>query len=229
MENIVQSPVFGVFLTVATYFLAGELYKRYRYIFLNPVLISTVFIIFFLSITDIDFETYNQGGSLLSFFLGPSIVALGVFLYEKFEEIKKNVIPFLFAVAAGGLMSMLSMIFILMLFNVPGLVVRSLVSKSVTAPIAVEITRIIGGYPEITAGIVIAVGIFGNAFGPALLKFMGIKSKAALGAALGTASHGIGTARALEEGKSPGVYSGLAMCINGIITAVSAPYLIELL
>src|SRR5690606_38185655 len=117
------------------------------------------------------------------------------------------------AVALGGLMSIASVILILLAFNVPWDMVLSLATKSVTTPIAIEVSQIIGGIPEITAGIVILTGIFGNAFGPELLKFLGITSNSAIGAALGTAAHGIGTARALEESKLTGVYSGLAMCV----------------
>ena len=113
---------------------------------------------------------------------------------------------------------------IAILINAPEVIIRSLASKSVTTPIAIEITRITGGIPSITAGVVIAVGIFGNAFGPSILKLTGIKSKSAMGTALGTAAHGIGTARALEEGKLTGAYSGMAMCINGLVTAVVTPW-----
>ena len=93
---------------------------------------------------------------------------------------------------------------------------------------AVEISEIVGGIPSITAGVVIAVGIFGNAFGPFILKTVNIKSKAAIGAALGTAAHGIGTARALEDGELTGAYSGLALCVNGVLTSVITPLIINL-
>src|SRR5690554_3397728 len=152
---------------------------------------------------------------------------MGVFFYEKYEEIKNNFIPFFIAVAVGGLMSMVSVVLFLLIFNAPGDIVRSLVSKSITTPIAVEVSYIIGGIPPITAGIVILVGILGNALGPEVLRFLGITSNSAIGAALGTAAHGIGTARALEEGKLTGVYSGLAMCVNGILTAIVIPYVIN--
>jgi putative effector of murein hydrolase len=104
---------------------------------------------------------------------------------------------------------------------------RSLAPKSVTTPIAIEIAKSVGGVPSITAGIVIAVGIFGNAFGIYILRFLGITSKTAIGTALGTASHGIGTARALEESELSGVYSGLALCVNGLVTAIVTPLVID--
>lgn len=229
MQQFFQLPVFGVFITLIAYFLAVKLRKRWNYILLNPVLIAITGIIIFLLIFQIDFESYNAGGEYISFFLGPSVVALGVFFYEKYEEVKQNLKIFVFAVLTGGITGILSVIILLLLLQAPEVIIRSLAAKSVTTPIAIEVTRLVDGIPEITAGIVIAVGIFGNAFGPFILKKSGIKSKIAIGTALGTAAHGIGTARAFEEGKIQGVYSGLAMCLNGIITALLAPYLIELI
>ena len=147
--------------------------------------------------------------------------------YEKFGEIRHNLIPFFISVLSGGIIAIFSVAVIAVFLHAPDIITRSLVSKSVTTPIAIEVTEILKGIPSITAGVVIAVGIFGNAFGPAILKFLGIKSKNALGTALGTAAHGIGTARALEEGKLTGAYSGMAMCVNGILTAFAAPYVTE--
>lgn len=229
MQQFFQLPVFGVFITLIAYFLAVKLRKRWNYILLNPVLIAIAGIICFLLIFRIDFETYNVGGKYISFFLGPSVVALGVFFYEKYEEVKQNLKIFILAVLAGGITGVLSVTGFLLLLKAPEVITRSLAAKSVTTPIAIEITRLLNGIPEITAGIVIAVGIFGNAFGPFILKKSGIKSKIAIGTALGTAAHGIGTARAFEEGETQGVYSGLAMCLNGIITALITPFFIELI
>ena len=179
-----------------------------------------------LVLVDINFDTYNNGAKYLSFFLSPTIVALGVLFYEKYEQIKSNLKPFLTAVAIGGSISIITVTVLSILLNAPEIITRSLAAKSVTTPIAIEITKIIQGIPSITAGVVIAVGIFGNAFGVEILKFLGIKSLTAIGTALGTASHGIGTARAIEIDKLAGAYSGLAMCVNGLITAVITPYIV---
>lgn len=229
MREFIQLPVFGVFITLIAYFLAIRIRRKWNYLLFNPVLLAITGLILFLLAFQIDFEDYNRGGKFISFFLGPSVVALGVFFYEKYEEVKHNLKIFLLAVALGGISGIVSVVLFLLLLKAPVEVVNSLVAKSVTTPIAIEISRLLNGIPEITAGIVIAVGIFGNAFGPYILKIAGIKSKIAIGAALGTAAHGIGTARAFEEGKLPGVYSGLAMCLNGIITALLAPYLTALI
>ena len=228
MQEFFQLPIFGVFISIVAFAGARGLQKKFNYALLTPVLVAIVFIICFLLIFNINFEAYNRGGKFISFFLGPSVVALGVFFYEKYEEVQQNLKVFLLSVAVGGISGILSVIIFLLLLKVPNFIIESLAAKSVTTPIAIEITKLTGGIPEITAGIVIVVGIFGNAFGPFILKKLGIKSKIAIGTALGTAAHGIGTARAFEESNLAGVYSGLAMCVNGIITALITPYLLQL-
>lgn len=226
MIEFFKLPIFGVFITLFAFFVAQALRAKIKFVLFNPVLIAITLIILCLVVFDISFTHYNEGGKFLSFFLGPSIVALGVLFFEKYELIKHNIFPFLLAVCIGGIISIVSVSLIAIWMNAPDIVIRSIVSKSVTTPIAIEITKITNGIPSITAGVVIAVGIFGNAFGPAFLKGLGIKSKTALGAALGTAAHGIGTARALEEGHLTGAYSGLAMCVNGLITTLVSPYFV---
>lgn len=227
MNAFLSLPVVWVCITLVVYFLAQQLYNKLKLALTTPILTTVVILILLLVLFNIEFEIYNAGGKFISFFLGPSVVALGVLFYEKYSEIKNNIKPFLIAVTVGGLTSIFSVVLILTLLHAPDYLLRSLVQKSVTTPIAIEIAKSVSGIPEITAGVVIAVGIFGNAFGVYILKFLGIKSNSAIGSALGTASHGIGTARALEESELSGVYSGLALCVNGILTAILAPFIIN--
>lgn len=227
METIFELPLFGVFISMAAFVFATMLYERFRKVMLNPILISVVLIIALLQILNIEYEQYNIGGQYLTFFLGPSVVALGVLFYEKYIIIKKNFLPFFLAVLAGGLMSLVSVLIICIILTTPELITRSLVLKSITTPIAIEVSQVIGGLPYLTAGIVVSVGIFGNAFGADILRFLGIKSPSAIGTALGTASHGIGTARAIQISDLAGAYSGLAMCLNGILTSFLAPVVVE--
>ncbi|WBL25291.1 LrgB family protein [Zunongwangia sp. HGR-M22] len=227
MKPFLLQPIFGVTLTLIAYFFSGIVRRKFNFVIFNRVFISVLIIVAVLFVFNIDFETYNKGGKYISFFLGPSVVALGVFLYEKLEEVKRDLKVFLLSVFVGGIAGIFSVLAILILWNTPEILSRSLVAKSVTTPIAIEIVKVTGGLPEITAGIVIATGILGNAIGPYFLKITGIKNKKAIGSALGTAAHGIGTAKAFEINQSAGTYSGLAMCINGIITALLAPYILE--
>ncbi len=227
--RIILLSLFAVFLTIGIFRLSTLVKKKWNFALLNPVLISIILIIVVLKLIGLDFKDYNHGGKILSFFLGPSIVALGVFFFEKYEEVKKNMIPFLTSIFLGGVSGILSVTLILLIFKVPLLIMNSLAAKSVTTPIAIEVTKTLGGVPAITAGIVIAVGVFGNAIGPGFLRLLGINSQTAIGTALGTAAHGIGTARAMEMDKLAGVYSGLAMCVNGVITAIFAPLILDLI
>ncbi|MCM4169361.1 Inner membrane protein YohK [Arenibacter antarcticus] len=228
MSEIYLQPLFGIFITLLAFQLSKLIGRRWKFVLFNPVLLSVVSIICFLVIFEIDFEAYNIGGQYLGFLLGPTVVALGVLFYEKYEQIKANMLPFVSAVVIGGTISIISVCAIALVLGASEPIIRSIAPKSVTTPIALEIAKIIGGVPYISAGIVIAVGIFGNAFGPAILRSMGINNKNAIGAALGTAAHGIGTARALDEGKLPGAYAGLAMCVNGLLTALITPYIVNL-
>ncbi|GGW40725.1 LrgB family protein [Arenibacter certesii] len=228
MSEIYQLPLFGILITLLAFHFSKKIGSKWKFVLFNPVLLSVISIICFLVVFEIEFEAYNVGGQYLGFLLGPTVVALGVLFYEKYEQIKENIIPFVSAVIIGGTMSIISVCSLAIILGASEPIVRSIAPKSVTTPIALEIANTIGGVPYIAAGIVIAVGIFGNAFGPAILRVLGIKSKNAIGAALGTAAHGIGTARALDEGKLPGAYGGLAMCINGLLTAIITPYLVNL-
>ena len=226
MTEFFKLPIFGIIITLIAFFSAIALRKKINFVLFNPVLVASALIILFLVVFDVSFTDYNQGGKYLSFFLGPAIVALGVLFFEKYQLIKHNVYPFLLAVCCGGIISILSVALITVLMNAPDVIIRSIIPLSVTTPIAIEIAQITQGIPSITAGVVISVGIFGNTFGPAFLKAVGIKSENAMGTALGTAAHGIGTARAIEKGHLPGAYSGLAMCVNGILTTLIAPYVV---
>lgn len=226
MTAFYNLPVFGIVITLVAFFAARALRTKIKFVLFNPVLIAITLIILFLVVFEVSFTDYNKGGRYLTFFLGPSIVALGVLFFEKYQLIKHNIYPFLLAVCCGGIMSILSVSLLTIFMNAPEVVIKSIVSLSVTTPIAIEITKITEGIPSLTAGVVIAVGVFGNAFGPGFLKLIGIKSETAMGTALGTAAHGIGTARALEVGHLSGAYSGLAMCVNGILTTLIAPYVI---
>lgn len=227
MKVFFEQPIFGVTLTLLAYYLSGLLKRRFNYILFNRILVSVVMIILVLLALEIDFNQYNIGGKYISFFLGPSVVALGVFLFEKLQQLKQDIKPFMISVILGGLFGMLAVLGSLYLWNSPEILAKSLIAKSVTTPIAIEITKVTEGLPEITAGIVIITGILGNAIGAPFLRKLGVTNPLAIGTALGTSAHGIGTARAFEISTSAGVYSGLAMCFNGLLTALLAPYILQ--
>lgn len=225
MSDLIASPLFGIALTLVVYRLAELLYKRTRFILFNPVAVSIVTIILLLIICDIPFQSYNNGGRMILFLLGPSVVALAVPLYQRRQEILKRKLPILLGILAGALASIVSAAGITWMLGGSHEVVLSLVPKSVTTPIAIGITEKIGGIVPLTAALVVLTGCLGAICGPEFCRLIGIRSKAAMGLAVGTASHGIGTARLLGEDRFAGAISGLAIGLNGLATALLVPLL----
>lgn len=212
-----------ILLTLAAFVLSLYLYKKTKLKILHPLLPSVILIIAILNICDIDYDKYNNGVFIIDFMLGPSVVALGLGLYEQRQHIKQNWLSMLTAIIVGSVVGVISIAGIALLMN-PGMeLTMTLFPKSVTSPIAIDISRELGGIPSLSAVIVIAVGIFGGLVGPFVLKALGITSKVAKGLALGTSSHGIGTAVAIEMGAVEGAISGLAIGLMGLATAIVAP------
>lgn len=223
LTEIVSSKTFGAAVTVSVFLLAQRLHRRYPSPITHPLLISSLGIILLLEVLGIEYSRYNHGGELISFLLGPATVALALPLYRRTEEIRRRVVMILTSVGAGAAAAMVVAAGVVRLLGGGPRLVLSMIPKSVTTPIAVEISAIIGGEGALTGVFVVLTGILGAVFGPELLRACGIKDEKAMGLALGTASHGIGTGRALKEGETIGAYSGLAMGLAGVITAILAP------
>lgn len=228
MTAVLNSRIFWVTLTLVIFFGAQFLYKKTKFFLLNPVLITLITLIFLLKISNTSYETYFNGGQLISFFLAPAVVALGVPLYLELEQIKKNRFSILLAIFCGSLVGIVSVIGIAYILGASKEVIISLAPKSVTTPIAMEVSRIIGGIPSLTAAIVVIVGIIGSVFGFPFMKLCRIKSPKAAGLAMGTAAHGLGTARAAEKGTTQAAYSGIALCLTGLFTALMTPFIMKL-
>lgn len=199
------------------------LYKRTRIALLHPVLISIGIIILILELLNIDYSTFKKGSHLIDFMLGPSVVALGLLLFEQYEHIRKNVVAITTAVFVGSFIGIISVMAIAKALGADHAIVASLQPKSVTTPIAIEIASKNGGNVSIAAIVVVIVGIFGGITGPFVLNKLGITSKLARGLALGSAAHGLGTARAMELGAIEGAISGLAIGLMGFATAILIP------
>ena len=230
MENIQESlkllfsgEAFMLSLVMGTYLLGIYLYKRLKFSLLQPLLISVVLIILFLKLTGIEYATFHTQTRFLNFMLGPSVVALGYVLYEQIRYVKGNVISILTAVFTGSIVGIASVIFVAKLFGADRILLISLAPKSVTAPIAMSIAENTGGIPELAVVFVVICGMFGGLAGPLILRKIGVKSKIAKGLAMGSASHALGTVRAMEMGAAEGAISGLAIGIMGIMTALLIP------
>ncbi len=218
------SPLLALTLTLVAYQVGFWIYRRAGFNpLLNPVLIAVVLLVSLLLVTDTQYSVYFEGAQFVHFMLGPATVALALPLYRQLERVRRSSIAILASLLAGSLTAAISAVGIAALFGASKETLVSLAPKSVTAPVAMGISEQLGGLPSLTAVLVILTGITGAALGPLLLNLMGIKDMAARGLAIGTASHGIGTARALQVSELAGAFSGLAMGLNALATAILLP------
>jgi len=224
MQSLVTTDVFLLCLVMGTFLLGILIYKKTKITLLQPLLISIIIIIPFLKLTGIEYKTFFEHTKLLNFMLGPSVVALGYVLYEQIEQIKGNVLSMLVAVLSGSVVGIVTVVLIAKLFGADKVLLASLAPKSVTTPIAISLAEQSGGAPSLAVAFVVICGVFGGVVGPIVLRKIGIKSKFASGLAMGSASHALGTARAMEMGAVEGAISGLAIGVMGIITSLLIPF-----
>ncbi len=226
MRSLLEEPIFGIVLTLAAWQAANILRQRTSSALANPVLLSAAGIVLLLMAADIPYATYNAGAQYISFLLGPAVVALAVPLYRYRDVLRRHGAALAGSVIAGGLVGIIAAAGMAALLGATGETVRSLAPKSVTTPIAIGIAGETGGLPSLTAAIVILTGMLGAVLGPPFLDALGVRSAFARGLALGTASHGIGTARAFEESEQTGALSSVAMVLNGVLTAAAVPWIL---
>lgn len=226
---LLSSPAFGVTLTLVVFWGAKQLYGKVRLFLLHPVLVSIAVIIALLSLTRVSYSDYMQGGQVIAFFLGPTVVALGLPLYEHYTRLKSEAVPLLVTTLFASVVGIFASTLPVVLLGGPKELLLSLAPKSVTTPIAMSISTEIGGLPSLTATMVVLTGVVGAVVGPVVLRLLGLGSGVVFGYAMGTASHGIGTARAMEQGELEGAASSLALCLNGIATALLTPWIVRLI
>jgi len=226
--NPVAIFVLLVLFTVGAYLATRKLFLTYRHPLLNPVFLSTVVIIAVLKSADLTLEDYRPAKEAMTFLLGPATVALALPLYHNRRVLRNHAVPLLSGVVAGSLTTMAAALLVGRVLKLDDGVLLSMGPKSVTVPIAVEIARLTGGEASLTAAFVVATGMIGSIMGPSLLSLCRVQSPVARGLALGTVSHGQGTAVALLESETAGAMGGVAMAIAAIFTALVAPYYLPL-
>lgn len=221
-----ENPLLHLTMTLAAYLFGHAVYRwrGFNPLF-NPVLFAVTLIVIILLVTKTSYQTYFQGAQFVHFLLGPATVALAVPLYNQIERVRRSVVPILLSILAGSLTASISAIGIVWALGGSRESLLSIGPKSVTTPVAMGIAQELGGLPSLTAALVILTGIAGAMLGPALMNRLGIKDWAARGLAMGVASHGIGTARALQVNEAAGAFSGLAMGLNALATAILLPAL----
>lgn len=228
MLQFLDSPLFGITLTVGALVLFRTLFKNAKNPLLNPLIFAIAGIIAFLKLTGIPYEIYAKGGDILAFLLGPATVAFAVPLYKQLDKLKANALPILVGITSGVMAAIVSTVGMGLLFKLTAEMIISLSPKATTTAIAMELSRIQGGDPALTVPFVVSAGTFGFMFGEPILKLLKIENKTAKGIALGTASHAFGTNRALLMGEEEGAMSSMAIGVAGVITAFLLPPILRL-
>jgi predicted murein hydrolase (TIGR00659 family) len=228
VRELFNTPLFGITISLLAFELAVYLNNKSKIAIFNPLFVSQTLIILFLLKFNISVEAYNKGGQLISFFLAPATVILAIPLYKKIKLLKENALPILIGITVGSIAGMISVIMLGRLFGLSELLKISILPKSVTMPIGIEISSQLGGLSAITVAATAITGIFGAVAGAHICKLFRIKDKVAVGVAIGTASHALGTTKAMELGETEGAMSSLSIGVAGIITVVLAPLMVKL-
>ena len=228
-DFLAESVFFGIVLSLVAYKIGFEIQKKYKKVFLNPLLISIVIIISFLLMTGVSYETFQKGASRLSYFLTPVTVCLAVPLYKQLQVLKQNITAILISIFLGCLSHAGILIGITAVFQMDNKLLFSLMPKSITTAIALGVSDELGGIAGITVIGVMVAGISGAVIGPVLLKLFRIKDPIAQGLALGSSAHAIGTSKAVELGEVQAAMSSLAIVVTGIMTVVIVPWVAGLL
>ena len=223
IRDIITNQYFLLALTFGVYQGAKMLQRKTGFILLNPILIAIGLIILFLSACDVSYDTYYESAKMIDFWLKPAVVALGVPLYLQLSQIKKQFIPILASQMVGCLVGIVSVVVTAQLLGASHVVVVSLASKSVTTPIAMEVTQTLGGIPSLTAAIVVITGLIGAVAGFKIMSVGHISNPMAKGLSMGAASHALGTSVAMDRDEFVGAYASLGLTLNGIFTAMLTP------
>lgn len=223
-------PLFWLTLTIGAYLVGDFCYRRSgMFPLLNPVALGIIIVTAVLLLFGIQYERYFEGAKFIHFLLGPATVSLAFPIYRKWSLISTNAKAILTTVLLGSVFAVLVTYALASLFSLERDIVLSLLPRSVTAPIAMGVAEIIGGIPSLTAIITIVTGIIGAAFGTFTLDLLRVGNMSARGFAIGLASHGIGTARAMSRNETAGVFAAVAMGLSGIVTALLVPLIVYLL
>jgi predicted murein hydrolase (TIGR00659 family) len=222
-----STPLLWLTVTLAAFFVADALSKRARrHPLVNPVLIAVAIVAALLKLSGTPYKTYFEGAQFVHFLLGPATVALGVPLYKNFALVRANAWPIAAALIVGALVGIVSSVALAAWAGAPREALISIAPKSVTAGVAMAVSEKLGGLPPLTAVLVILTGVIGAVTVTPLMNALRIRDYAARGFAAGLASHGIGTARAFTVDPVAGVFAGVAMGLNAVVTPVLVPLIL---
>ena len=225
MEGITTNPLFGVIISLIAFEIGKFIFEKTKMAIFNPLLIATLIVMGFLQIFNISVGDYMLGGNLIVFFLAPATVVLAIPLYQKMDLLKKYFIPIIGGGIVGAIVAIISVIILGKILGIDHQLLVSFMPKSITTPIGIELSKMLGGIPSITVFAIIITGITGNVTAPFIYTIFKIKNPIAKGLGLGISSHAVGTSRAIEMGEVEGAMSALAIVIAGILTIILAPIL----
>lgn len=221
-EFLCNSVYFGVTVSILGYAIGMAIKKRFKKGIFNPLLISILFVILALKIVQVDFESYNSSAKYLSYLLTPATVCLAIPLYQQIERLKKNLTAVIVGITAGVVSSLGSVLALAWLFGLEHEYYISMLPKSITTAIGYGVSEELGGITTITVAVIIITGVLGNIMAESICKIFRIYEPVAVGLALGTSAHAIGTTKALELGDIEGAMSSLSIAVAGIMTVVLA-------
>lgn len=221
--------IFLIAITFISFMVAQQLQRRTGIKLLNPILVSMIALIVLLKSLGIDYDTYKSGGEYIEMWLKPAVVALGVPLYRQLSSIRRQWLLLLVSEIAGCVAGIVSVVLVAKALGASHEIIMSLAPKAVTTPIAMEISSAVGGIPALTAAVVVCTGIFGGMTGFKIVKLTHVSSPIAQGLSIGTAAHAVGTSVAMERSEHYGAFSSLGLTINGLLTAMLTPFILQLI
>ncbi len=221
-EFMNNSIFFGVFVSLFAYEIGMFLRKKSGNVLFNPLLISVAIVILFLVIFKIPYSEYNVGSQYISYLLTPATVCLAVPLYEQIHLLKSNYIAISIGIATGVFTSLFTILILSLLFRFTHAQYATMLPKSITTAIGIDISQELGGYPEITVAVIVITGILGNIFAEQILKLFFVKHPIAKGIGIGTSAHAMGTTKAIELGEIEGAMSSLSIAVAGLFTVIGA-------
>lgn len=218
-----NNPLFGILLTIFMFQLALKIQAKFKSPLLNPLLISSIFIIILLISLNIPYTQFKTGGDIIGMLIGPATVSLAIPLYENLHILKKHARLITISIVSGTLAHAIIIAILALLLNFDSTMLATFIPKSVTTAIAVDISTALGGISTLTICIVVITGIIGATFAPILNKVFKFTSPFAQGIALGVSAHAVGTSKAIELGSLQGTLSSLSLIVTGILTVAMSP------
>lgn len=220
LMNVLSNGMFGIALSAGAFEVGVLLNRKWKFPLFNPLLVGVVLVVAVMLIFQIPLKSYSVGGDIITMFLTPATAVLAYSIYNQRTILKQYWLPVVCGCAAGSLTSVFGVFGLCKLFHLDAQLTASLLPKSVTTAIAIDVSKSLGGIPALTVVAVIVTGIFGAAFSPLLVKLFRVKNPIAAGVAIGSCSHAAGTSRALEMGEIQGAMSGISVGIAGIMTVI---------